>query len=145
MKVIVTGEDGVPIGQQIAALPYRTEPQLQVMLITSRETGRWVIPKGWPMKGRTDAEAAAQEAWEEAGLKGRIEAEPAGAYHYDKVRKEGPLRCRVAIHPLLAVAQAQSWPEQGQRETRWFTPGEAALLVAEPELADFLTKFTPKP
>jgi 8-oxo-dGTP pyrophosphatase MutT (NUDIX family) len=143
MKWRVTDDDGQKVGRQVAALPYRLKPELQVTLITSRDTGRWVLPKGWPMRGKTAAEAAAQEAWEEAGLKGAISESPSGAYRYDKIRPRGPLRCRVDVFPMRVLAQAGDWPEQGQRQVEWFSPAEAAKLVAEPELAALLAEFQP--
>lgn len=131
------GQDGL----QVAALPYRRliDGSLQIMLITSRDTGRWVIPKGWPMKRRTDAQAAAQEAWEEAGLRGRISHEPVGVYGYIKRRKNGQLQqCSVTVFPLLVRGQDEAFPEQGQRDRVWHPQDVAAGLVAEPELADII-------
>ena len=66
---------------QVAALPVKGKPgKYRVLLVTSRETRRWIIPKGWPMKGRKDHEAAAQEALEEAGVTGHVHKHPMGAY-----------------------------------------------------------------
>lgn len=117
----------------------------QVLLITSRGTGRWIIPKGWPMPGRTLAEAALQEAWEEAGV--RAEAgEDLGRYHYDKDQDRGfavPVEVRVFLVPVQALAE--DYPEQGARSRRWFTPAEAAGRVAEPELAALLGTLAHKP
>ncbi|MFC0283457.1 NUDIX hydrolase [Camelimonas abortus] len=128
-------------GVQVAALPYRrlVDGSLQIMLITSRDTGRWVIPKGWPMKGRTHAEAAAQEAWEEAGLRGRISQEPLGVYGYVKRRKNGRLQqVTVSVFPLLVRSQDDDWPEKDQRVCVWRAQDEAAALVAEAELAEIM-------
>lgn len=110
----------------------------RVLLITSRGTGRWIIPKGWPMAGRTLAQAALQEAWEEAGV--RAEAgEELGRYHYAKQQDRGfavPVEVRAFLVPVQALAE--DWPERGARTRRWFAPREAAALVAEPELAALL-------
>lgn len=128
-------------GSQVAALPYRrlVDGSLQIMLITSRETGRWVIPKGWPMKRRTASQAAAQEAFEEAGLRGRIGEQPLGAYGYVKRRKNGQLQqCTVTVYPLLVRGQAADWPEHGQRQCVWYPQDNAAAQVAEPELAEII-------
>ncbi len=105
------------------------------MLITSRDTGRWIVPKGWPMKGRKDHEAAAREALEEAGLEGRIHKHPVGAYTYGKRGADGVDLCRVMVYRLDVEGERRSFRERGQRERRWFPPAEAALLVAEPPLA----------
>lgn len=116
----------------------------EVLLITSRDTGRWIIPKGWPMAGRTLAQAALQEAWEEAGVRAAL-AEELGGYHYEKAQDEGfaiPVEVRVFL--LSVDGLADQWPEQAQRSRHWFPPGKAAALVAEPELAALLTRLARK-
>lgn len=121
---------------QVAALPVRSGPHgLEVMLITSRETRRWIVPKGWPMKGRKDHEAAAQEAREEAGLEGRIHKHPIGAYTYAKRTEGGAEPCRVMVYRLDVAEERRSFRERGQRERRWFPAAEAAILVVEPRLS----------
>ncbi len=127
--------------RQYAALPIRFtgEGKMQVLLLTSRGTGRWVIPKGWPMRRRSPAAAAAQEAYEEAGLQGTIKADrPIGHYHYDKQLGSSSARIRVGVFLMRVSRQLATWPEQTERETRWCDPEEAALLVAEQELAALL-------
>lgn len=128
---------------QLAALPWRRRKGVvEVMLVTSRETRRWVAPKGWPMKNKAAHEAAAQEAFEEAGVRGRTAETAVGVYHYDKTLKSGALRhCAVDIFPLKVDKTLDKWPEQGQRERRWFAAEEAAGLVAEPELAEIIKAF----
>ena len=125
---------------QYAALPYRKGPDgLEVMLITSRETRRWVIPKGWPMKGLKPFAAARREALEEAGLVGRIVKSAAGTYEYEKrLRTGSTVTCKVHVFPLRVEKQRERWPEMGQREVRWFTPEGAAGAVAEPGLAEII-------
>ena len=125
--------------EQIAALPYRRAGGLKVLLITSRETRRWVIPKGWPMKGKTPSAAAAREAREEAGVTGRIEKTPLGDYGYDKRLKTGQsLPCRVAVFALKVTSQKRSWREKDERTLQWFDWEEAADAVDEPELAELI-------
>ncbi|MET0338041.1 MAG: NUDIX hydrolase [Caulobacter sp.] len=137
-------DDGQEVGQQYAALPFRDREGLEILLITSRETQRWVIPKGWPMERKTAAGAAATEAWEEAGVKGEVTETAIGAYRYEKVLKKGEsLRCRVDVFPLRVLVQTISWPESDQRTLQWFKPNEAADAVAEPELAELIRAFTP--
>ena len=130
---------------QIAALPWRRGKKgLEILLISSRETKRWVIPKGWPMKGRKLHAAAAQEAKEEAGLLGKILKDPIGYFHYVKNMPNGAaLLCRVDVFPLQVEKQLKSWPEREQRVTRWFPLEEAAELVREPELIALIRGFTP--
>lgn len=128
---------------QYAALPFRSSPEPEVLLVSSRETKRWVIPKGWPMKGRKPHAAAAQEALEEAGLLGKIEKKPVGSYHYVKNMRNGAaILCRVDVFPMQVERQRKSWPERDQRVTRWFSLAQAAEVVREPELADIIRDFT---
>lgn len=111
----------------------------QVLLISSRGTGRWIIPKGWPMEGRSLAGAAAREAWEEAGVVGRIQRSEIGRYHYQKDQDEGfSVPVDVRVFPLTVRKLADKFPESHQRERKWFSPLEAAGLVAEPGLARIL-------
>jgi 8-oxo-dGTP pyrophosphatase MutT (NUDIX family) len=131
----VKQEPGEP-RTQVAALPIRREEtgEVRVLLITSRETRRWIIPKGWPMKGRTNAEAAAQEALEEAGVEGEVEKQAFGKYLY---WKRGAARfelCEVLVYLLEVKRQLETWPEKSQRDARWFSVEDAADLVEEPGL-----------
>ena len=122
---------------QYAALPYRRRPDasIEIMLITSRDTGRWLIPKGWPEPGLGPAEAAAREAYEEGGLVGRIGDRSIGSYHYDKRLPDGStVYCVVEVFALEVERQMKSWPERNERSTRWFFLQEAAEAVGEPEL-----------
>ncbi|MGA0602579.1 NUDIX hydrolase [Caulobacter sp. KR2-114] len=131
-------------GQQYAALPYRPtgDGDVDVLLITSRETRRWVIPKGWPMKGRKPHQVAAIEARQEAGVTGKVEKTPLGEYVYVKRLKNGaPLDCTVQVYPLRVVRQRQTWREKGQRTGHWFSAEEAAELVDEPSLRGLILAF----
>jgi 8-oxo-dGTP pyrophosphatase MutT (NUDIX family) len=132
--------DGAAV--QVAALPYRLADGLEVLLVTSRETGRWVIPKGWPMKGKAPHQAAAREALEEAGVTGRIGAQSIGAYHYAKRLSNGAaLDCIVHVYPLAVRRQRASWPEKAERIGHWFPAREAARAVHEPTLAALIESF----
>jgi 8-oxo-dGTP pyrophosphatase MutT (NUDIX family) len=131
--------------RQYAALPYRHAGDLRILLVTSRETGRWVLPKGWPMKGKKPQAAAAREALEEAGVTGQIGKRPVGAYPYSKRLAGGEfVDCIVEVFPLEVERQLKRWPEQGERVTQWFTPLEAAEAVNEPELARLIAVFAAK-
>lgn len=123
--------------RQYAALPFRRiGSHLEVLLITSRETGRWIVPKGWPKPRTRPEKMAAREAFEEAGLVGRIDARPLGHYRYDKRLKSGRIvLCEVAVYPLEVTAELDDWPEKHQRQKRWLLPVDAVRLVAEPGLA----------
>lgn len=111
----------------------------KVLLITSRGTGRWVIPKGWPMAGRSLAGAAAREAWEEAGVKGRISDAELGRYRYDKAQDSGfAVPVEVAVYALEVEALQDKFPEVAERERQWFTPAEAEAAVDEAGLKAIL-------
>lgn len=124
-------------GLQVGALCLDAEGQ--VLLITSRGTGRWVIPKGWTMPDRSDAEAALQEAWEEAGVRGHVQPKAIGRYHYDKILRDGTaLPTEVQVFQVAVKELADTYREAGQRQRRWFLPLDAASHVAEPELQTIL-------
>jgi 8-oxo-dGTP pyrophosphatase MutT (NUDIX family) len=131
--------------RQVAALPYvKQKDGLQVLLVTSRETGRLVLPKGWTEKGMKDAAAAALEAFEEAGVKGSVSSRPIGSYNYTKIIGPGfALVCSVNVYPLEVKKQLKAWPEKSQRARLWLSPSEAANRVAEPALAEILRRFKP--
>lgn len=134
---------GAPCRVQVAALPWRMgENGLEVMLITSRDTGRWVLPKGWPEGTEPLYEAAAREAGEEAGVSGQMEAQEAGAFFYTKARDDGQnWRCEVRVFPMMVTDVATNWPERNSRRRRWFAPGEAARMVAEKDLGHLIAGF----
>lgn len=132
--------------EQFAALPWRRrdDGQVEVLLITSRDTRRWVIPKGWPIKGLEAAHTAAQEAFEEAGVKGRVGKKRLGAYHYDKRLQSGRLQhVRVTVYPLEVEDEMDEWPEKDEREKFWVAVEKAAPLVDEPELTQLIGGFSP--
>ena len=124
--------------RQYGVIPFRRGPDgsVEVLLITSRETRRWVVPRGNPILGLSPHEAAAQEAYEEAGVRGDVEPQLLGTYHYDKRRASGAVdEALVELFPLLVHEALDEWPERHERERRWFAPKEAAASVAEEELA----------
>lgn len=127
--------------RQVAALCTR-DGRLgrEVLLITSRDTGRWILPKGWPVEGLDDPASALQEAWEEAGVRETMIAKtPLGHYHYFKDLDDGAaLPVRVAVFAVEVDRLSDSFPEVEERERAWFAPGEAAELVDEPELKALL-------
>ena len=129
---------------QMAALCYRTEKaETQILLITSRDTGRWIIPKGWPIEGKTSGETALQEAWEEAGVRSDATApEPLGSYTYEK-RFDSGLSATVEtmVYSVAVERLSDTFPEADERNRKWVTPAEAANLVAEPELQALLKDF----
>ncbi|HEY2707960.1 MAG TPA: NUDIX hydrolase [Caulobacteraceae bacterium] len=131
------------VGIQYAALAYRLEGrQVQILLITSRGTKRWVIPKGWPMTGLKPEEAAAVEAAEEAGIIGTVEHQPLGSYRYLKrlsAKQSTPVQ--VIVFPFHVEDRFETWKEQGQRVFEWFSYRKAAALVDEPSLKRLIRDF----
>ncbi|WP_414089225.1 NUDIX hydrolase [Rhizobium sp. BR 314] len=134
-----------PPRQQYAALCYRLKKktgELEMLLLTSRDTGRWVIPKGWPMPGKLSHEVAAREAYEEAGVRGAVETTPLGSFGYDKVLKDGiQVPCRVQVYALEVNELVKNFKEKGERTMEWVSCDEAVKRVREPELRDLILAF----
>ena len=131
--------------QQVAALPMRErEGRLEVCLVTTRTTGRWTLPKGWPMKGRKDYTAARIEAEQEAGVTGKPGKKPVGTFVYWKRREAHFELVNVVVFPLDVTATLPTWKEQGERKVRWVDPGDASIVVEEPGLATLLLNLPRK-
>ncbi|WOI55041.1 NUDIX hydrolase [Palleronia sp. LCG004] len=130
---------------QFGALCWRMRNgKLQVALVTTRRTRRWIVPKGWPIEGATPAMAAATEAFEEAGVEGAVSEQCLGIFTYTKEMDGDDLPCVVAVFPIKVKKVHKVWPEKAERTRRWATPKKAARLVQEPELQQMLARFDPK-
>jgi 8-oxo-dGTP pyrophosphatase MutT (NUDIX family) len=129
--------------RQVAALPWRRGAEgLEILLVTSRETRRWVTPKGGRMVGLTDAQAAAEEALEEAGIEGAITEAPVGTFRYLKIlKRRAPRWCVVAVHALEVRVEHDTWHEQAERERVWVSRDEAVRRVDEPDLKALIAAF----
>ncbi len=126
---------------QVGALPYRRgdDGGIEVLLVTTRGTGQWMVPKGWPMAGKTLAEAAAQEAWEEAGVRGATAERELGRFRHDKTDIfAGVTPCIVAVYPLAVEEEAANWPERRERTRSWFALDDAVAKVQSRALAGIL-------
>ncbi|WP_343712397.1 NUDIX hydrolase [Inquilinus sp.] len=134
--------------RQYGALPYRfrADGSLEILLVTTRRTGRWIVPKGWKIKGKKPAKSAAQEAFEEAGVRGSVSEKPIGSFVYDKwLDGDGiAAACEVRIFPLLVDRQENTWREIGEREARWTTPDMALQLIEDAGLKDVIRSFAEK-
>ena len=129
---------------QYGALPYRVSngSGAKFMLVTSRETRRWIIPKGWPKKGQSPRRLAAREAFEEAGVIGAIGKRALGSFSYEKRLKNGKMiECRVRVFPLEVKRQRKQWPEKQERKVRWLTAAEAAKKVRDPMLSRIICRL----
>ena len=131
------------VGIQYAALPWRqVGRRIEILLVTSRQTRRWVAPKGWPMKGRAPHEVAAIEALEEAGISGEIDPTAIGSYRYLKrLKGDEAVPSQVIVFPLQVTSQHDHWKEKEQRQSCWFPYQKAAALVAEPALKRLIRDF----
>jgi len=126
--------------RQVAALPLRRAKNgaFEIMLVTSRRTGRWIIPKGWPSKRLGDCSAAAREARQEAGVKGKIARQAIGSYRYVKPELGEASPIHVTVFLLAVVKQCKRWPEKRQRRRAWFDVPDAAGKIQEPELSSLI-------
>ncbi len=130
---------------QYGALPYRltADGSLEVLLVTTRRSRRWIIPKGWPIKGLKPAKSAAREAFEEGGVRGKVGMKAVGLFTYEKVLDEAGVQatCEVKVYPLLVKSQSEDWPEAAQRVTQWVEPSRAVALIKEPDLKELVAAF----
>jgi 8-oxo-dGTP pyrophosphatase MutT (NUDIX family) len=119
--------------------------QAEIMLVTSRDTRRWIIPKGWPKKGKSARQSAAREAFEEAGVIGRISRRAVGSFSYEKRLKDGEtVECEVRVFPLHVRRQTKEWPEKEERKIKWLSADKAAKKVDEPTLGELIRQLARK-
>ena len=126
--------------RQVAAIPFRrgADGGIEVMLVTSRQTQRFIVPKGWPMPGKSGRKAATIEAEEEAGVIGKMLKQPAGSYSYWKRLTTSFARVNVTVYLLAVSEELTNWPEARTRQRAWLKAEDAATLIDEPELATLL-------
>lgn len=131
------------VQHQVAALPFRRSAngEVSVLLVSSRETHRPLIPKGWRMKGKSDRKAAAIEAMEEAGVLGTPSKAPIGCYRYWKRLVDCFTLVDVDVYSLEVTENLSDWPERSQRQRQWMSCKDAAVVVDEPGLASILQSF----
>ena len=116
---------------------------MEILIVTTRQSRRWIIPKGWPIKGLKPPKSAAREAFEEAGVRGRVGGKSIGLFTYEKLMDESGIRvsCEVRVFPLLVKRQSEAWPEREQRMAQWVAPSKAVALIREPELKALVAAF----
>ncbi len=130
--------------RQVAALPYRQRnATVELLLVTSRNTRRFLIPKGWPVKGKSDQHAAGVEAKQEAGVVGPLDRKPIGSYRYWKRVKDAFVPVRVIVYALRVENELVEWKERRQRKRAWLRRDQAATLIDEPELVSLVLRFSP--
>ncbi|MCR9125521.1 MAG: NUDIX hydrolase [Rhodobacteraceae bacterium] len=146
LPIRVRTHDKTDMRTQFAALCYRINgDKVQVLLVTSRRSKRWIVPKGWPGTGLTPARSAMREAWEEAGVEGRAWDMCLGLYSYTKViSPTQAMPCAVMVYPVHVRRLASDYPERNQRRRKWFSPRKASKRVGEPELQRILRDFDPR-
>ena len=137
------GGSGVRV--QYAALCYRIyNAKIGVLLITSRGTKRWIVPKGWPMQGKYPHEAALKEAAQEAGVIGQVSSRAIGQFTYAKQMPDGSaVPCVGLVFPVRVRLLRAEYPEANERDRKWFSRKKAARKVEEPELAELIRTFDP--
>jgi 8-oxo-dGTP pyrophosphatase MutT (NUDIX family) len=136
------GDVTVPL--QSGALPWRFKrrKKAEVLLVTGRRSGRWMIPKGWPVTGKSLADSAAQEAFEEAGIEGKIDPNPIGTFRHVKQHLLlGTLEVDILVHPMAVERELGDWPERGERTRKWFDLDKAADRVDSEELRNLIVQF----
>jgi 8-oxo-dGTP pyrophosphatase MutT (NUDIX family) len=130
---------------QYGALPYRFthDAALEILLVTTRQSKQWIIPKGWPIKGLRPAKSAAREAYEEAGVRRRVGGKSIGFFAYDKSLDGTGIRvnCEIRVFPLLVKRQSETWPEIEQRVVQWVSPDKALAMIKDPELKALVAAF----
>lgn len=133
----------MPKSQQVAALPWRkNKGELEILLVTTRTTKRWLIPKGWCMEAKADHDAAAIEAFEEAGVKGDVNSFPVGSYVYEKILRSGNTRSlTVQVYALEVREEFLDWPERHERKRKWVSVQQAIEMIGEPELKPVVLAF----
>lgn len=137
-KAVRKAKKGKPI-RQVAAVPVRIrDGKPEVLLVTSRTTRRFIVPKGWPMKGKSGRQAAVIEAREEAGVTGTTRKEALGKYRYWKRLSDAFVPVEAVVYLLLVEEVLEDWKESTARERAWLSPADAATLVDEPELATLI-------
>ena len=132
---------------QYGALPYRRANghRAEFMLVTSRETRRWIIPKGWPKQGKSPHRSAAREAFEEAGVLGAVGRRAVGSFSYEKRKKNGrSVECEVRVFPLEVKRQRKQWPEKQERRVQWLSAAKAAEKVKDPLLGKMIQRLARK-
>ena len=136
------GMNAVPL--QSGVLPWRLKgrKKAEVLLVTGRRSGRWMIPKGWPMPGKTLADSAAQEAFEEAGIEGKVDEQPIGTFRHVKQHLLfGEMEVDIQVHSFAVRRELSSWPEKGERNRKWFACDDAATKVDSEELGSMIRAF----
>lgn len=141
------GQEQLDFAEQFATLPWRMSEagEPEIMLVTSRISRHWLLPKGWLVRGKSAIQSAEIEAYEEAGVEGKPNARPVGVYTYNKILKTGEaIPCSVTVYALKVKRLLTEWPEAHQRDRQWFTVGAAAEAVFEPQLREMLLQINPK-
>lgn len=144
--IVLPGAEKTALRTQFGALCYRIQrDKVQVLLVTSRTSKRWIVPKGWPVHGATPVEAALREAHEEAGVEGKVTGNCIGIYSYVKsLNEKDQLPCVVAIYPVRVTRLNFDYPEKSQRKRKWVSIKKAVTMIDQPELRHIIKEFDPR-
>jgi 8-oxo-dGTP pyrophosphatase MutT (NUDIX family) len=135
-------EADVPVQSGALPLRFKSRKKAEVLLVTGRRSGRWMIPKGWPMPGKSLADSAAQEAFEEAGIKGKVDPKPIGIFRHVKQHLLfGEIEVDIHVHVLKVERELKDWPERGERARKWFPFDEAAAQVDSDQLRKLIVRL----
>lgn len=146
-KTVTDGQEQLDFAEQFATLPWRISDngETEIMLVTSRISRHWLLPKGWLVRNKSAIQSAQIEAFEEAGVEGKPSPRAVGVYTYNKILKTGEsIPCSVTVYALKVKRLLTEWPEASQRERQWFTIPAAADAVFEPQLREMLLRINPK-
>ena len=128
---------------QVGAIPYRhIDGEIVFLMITARSTGLWIFPKGGLIAGLSPFGSAAQEAYEEAGVRGKTGSAPVGHYAAMKpLSGGGAIPVSIEMYPLEVTEQLDDWPEKDERQRQWVSLAEAQRLLSEPALVTMAEKI----
>jgi len=119
---------------------------IEILLITTSTSRRWIVPKGWPVEGLSPSECAAQEALEEAGVEGEVAQQPLGSFRHHKQSKSGEtVLCTVYVYPMEVTHRRNRWAEKHIREIHWCSVEDALTRVKHPALRRLIVKFIKSP
>lgn len=132
-----------PLHWQLAALCYRKGAAGREVLLVTSSSGRWILPKGWPIADLKPGQTAMVEAWEEAGVrKGKVARKPLGAFMGSKFSLSGDEEpCLTEVYAVKVEETLDAYPEVDKRDRVWVSVEQAQGMVLEDGLRAILARF----